>query len=520
MTDVFISYAHDDRVIAERLAGALRKCGCVVWWPFESNPGDASEPATEDAFKAARCVLVLWSRASVDKPRLAEHAARAARRRALISVLIDDLKPPFVFPPAQVLPLTEASGAVTDLGLQRLLAAVARRLDRPAPSPVDAGGQDATINAASLPAHLRAYPAGHSLLAVLDALTFADGGARPAALRKAEVVLIEQMLDDHCPAVAVQQTLTEINNEIYRRCTADVIDGMSADGWGEPPVPLTVIVMGSSGRGENYLSSDQDNGFILGDYPDSEHHRIDGYFRQLAERLCRRLNEAGLPFCNGYCMAVNPLWRKSLGQWIEQVSLWVDRRNFVALRLAAIFFDFKGVWGNLALSHALRHDLTRRARERPEFLRQMLREIAGHKVALGFFGDLRAEKDGHLGIGKIDVKRAGIVPLVEAIRLLALLEGIEGTSTLARIAGLRAKGALAEDEANELASAFCILTDILLRKEVKDYRVGHRVSYELYPEAMTERDKLVLIEPLRAIRRFRRRLRHQLIEERPDIAAT
>ncbi len=519
MTDVFISYAHDDRLIAERLATALRDRGCLVGGASGDTMGDPSAPAADDAFKAARCVVVLWSRASLDKPRLVEQAARAAHRRALIPVLIDDVKPPFVFPPARTLPVTDASGALSDLGLERLFAAVCRRLDRPPPHP-DSGDRDAAIDAANLPARLHPYPAGHSLMQLLDALSFADAGLPPGALKTAQAALIEQMLSNHRPAVAVQRTLTEINNELYRRCIASRIDSMNADGWGEPPVPLTVIVMGSSGRGENYLSSDQDNGFILGDYPDDAHHRIDGYFRQLAERLCRRLNDAGLPFCNGYCMAVNPLWRKSLCQWSDQVSLWVDRRNFVALRLAAIFFDFKGIWGDLASAAVLRRTLTRQARERPEFLRQMLREIAGHKVALGFFGELRPEKDAHLEIGKIDVKRTGIVPLVEAIRLVALLEGIEDTSTLGRIAALRAKGTLAGDEADELASAFCALTDLLLRKEVKDFQAGRRADCALYPEAMTERDKLVLIEPLRAIRRFRRRLRHQLLEERADIAAT
>jgi hypothetical protein len=536
---VLISYARGDQATAEKLAVALRRRGCEVECTADDSPGAPSDlpadrPLMDRQAKAAGCHIVLWSKASVDKPRLAKRAAKAARRRALISALIDDVKPPFVFPPTRAIPLTDASGEVTDLGLEHVFTSVCRRLNLPARPFMEISGevsgeasrQESAANGPSLLENfakdcaddLRPYDAGRALLRLIDALSYSDTMLAPEAVtsdtvKMAQAGLIEQMLKDHRPAPEVQQTLTAVNNEIYRRLTASVIERMAADGWGELPVPLAVIVMGSGGRGENYLFSDQDNGFILGDYPDSEHHWIDGYFRQLAERLCRRLNDSGLPFCNGYCMAVNPLWRKTLGQWVEQVSLWVHKRNFVALRLAGIFLDFKGVWGEQSLAAALRRILTRQAHDNPVFLRQMLRDLAESKVALSFFGDLLAEKDARKDIGKIDVKHAGIVPLVEAVRLVALLEGIEETSTLARIGALRATGKLGPDEADDLTAAFCVITDILLRKEVRDYRANHRFTYALYPEAMTDRDKLVLVEPLRAIRRFRRRLRHQLLEE-------
>ena len=523
VTQVFISYAHQDRATAEQLAAVLRTRGCEVRCDAADIPGDGSGPSGDRAFKAAGCVIVLWSKASVDRHRLTECAARAARRRVLISALIDDVKPPFVFPPAPAIPLTDASGELTDLGLQKLFASVCQQLDLPTRPFIEAVRQTSAADACGLSASLSRYEAGRSLLRLMDTLPFSGASLHPPSLRpetvkpdtikESQVELIEEMLSDRRPAPEVQQTLTGINNELYRRFSASLIERMAADGWGDLPVPLTVIVMGSGGRGENYLFSDQDNGFILGDYPDSEHHRIDGYFRRLAESLCRCLNDAGLSFCNGYCMAVNPLWRKTLAQWVEQVALWVDRRNFVALRLAGIFFDFKGVWGDRSQADALRRTLTRQADENPVFLRQMLRELTGHKVALSFFGDLRAEKDARKEIGKIDVKRAGILPLVEAVRLLALLEGIEETSTLGRIGALQAAGKLGDDEADDLTSAFCVITDVLLRKEVRDYRANHRFSYDLYPEAMTDRDKLTLVDSLRAIRRFRRRLRHQLLEE-------
>jgi signal-transduction protein with cAMP-binding, CBS, and nucleotidyltransferase domain len=288
---------------------------------------------------------------------------------------------------------------------------------------------------------------------------------------------------------------------------------MVFDGWGELPAPMTIMVMGSGGRGENYLLSDQDNGFIIGDYPDSEHMRIDTYFREFAEQMCQRLNDAGLPYCSGYCMAINPLWRKTLPQWSDQIVLWVKKSNFIALRLADIFFDFQPVWGDAGLANELRGLVTQRARSEPLFLRQMFREIKTSKVALGVFGNIATEKDERLDLGKVHLKYSGIVPLVEAIRLLALRGGVEETSTLERIRVLNERGALDDDESDDLSGAFHVITDLVLRKEAKDFPAGLRLSYDFYPDSMSGQDRMLLVESLRAIRRLRRRLRHELLEE-------
>ena len=169
-------------------------------------------------------------------------------------------------------------------------------------------------------------------------------------VKAAQVELAEELLAEELTATEIQQVLTRINNDLYRRVGEAALRAMAEEGWGDPPAAAATIVMGSGGRGENYLLPDQDNGFIIADYPDSAHGRIDAFFLELAERLCRDLNEIGIPYCNGYCMAVNPLWRKTLPQWIAQIGIWTRRGSTVAIRLADIFFDFQPVWGETALA--------------------------------------------------------------------------------------------------------------------------------------------------------------------------
>ncbi|HYN39526.1 MAG TPA: DUF294 nucleotidyltransferase-like domain-containing protein, partial [Rhodospirillales bacterium] len=280
-------------------------------------------------------------------------------------------------------------------------------------------------------------------------------------VKAAQVELAEELLAEQLPATEIQQLLTRINNSLYRRVGEAVLRAMAAEGWGEPPATAATIVMGSGGRGENYLFPDQDNGFIVADYPDEAHGRIDAFFQELAERMCRDLNEIGIPYCNGYCMAVNPLWRKTLPQWFAQIGAWTRRGSTVAVRLADIFFDFQPVWGETALARELRAAVTGLVRNNRSFLRQMYQDKLEHSAALGIFGGFVVERENREYRGRVNLKYTGTLPLVSGIRLLALREGVEETATLARIRALAEAGVLDDNERDELSDAFGVVTDTL-----------------------------------------------------------
>jgi signal-transduction protein with cAMP-binding, CBS, and nucleotidyltransferase domain len=355
--------------------------------------------------------------------------------------------------------------------------------------------------------------ASDRLMKQIDRLTHEGTLEGLKEVKAAQVELAEELFADNLPAPEIQQLLTRINNDIYRRIGESVLKQMAEEGWGDPPVTAATIVMGSGGRGENYLFPDQDNGFIISDYPDAEHSHIDTFFLELAERMCRDLNAIGIPYCNGYCMAVNPLWRKTLPQWIEQISLWGRKSNFVAIRLADIFFDFQPVWGDPDLAIELRRNVTELVRHNHYFLRQMFQEKVDHNVALGLFGGFITEREKREFRGQVNLKYTGTIPLVGAIRLLALREGVEETSTLERIRVLTENGVLSFTERDELTSAFNLITDILLRKQVRDYKAGRRVTYYVDPDTLTKRDRVTLLESLKAIDNVRKRVHLEFTAE-------
>jgi signal-transduction protein with cAMP-binding, CBS, and nucleotidyltransferase domain len=331
------------------------------------------------------------------------------------------------------------------------------------------------------------------------------------AAKTAQVELAAELLADGLPAPEIQRLLSHINNDIYRCVTDLCLAELATEGWGGPPVAFAVIVMGSSGRGENFLGSDQDNGLILADYPDAEHNRIDGYFRELASRLVDTLDTIGLPLCSGHCMAVNPVWRKTLSQWFQQLEGWGRQRNRIAFRLWDIFFDFQPVWGGQHdLASRLRGHVLTMMREDRTLLRAMHDETVDHNVGLGLLGGFVTEQDDPFHRGQINLKHHALLPMVEAVRLLALREGVEPTGTLARLDALRDRGVFDAREREDLRSAFADIANLLLDQQIADCRIGRKATYFVHPDSLPRAVRERLAEAMGAIDKLRRWVRAEL----------
>jgi len=351
--------------------------------------------------------------------------------------------------------------------------------------------------------------AAAQLVEQIDQLTHSETVEGMKMTKAAQVEVALQLQSDAVPAPEIQALITSINNDLYRRLTGLCEAQMIAEGRGPPPVDFDVIVMGSGGRGESFLYPDQDNGFILEDYPDERHDEVNHWFIELATRVTDSLSETGFTYCKGHVMATNPLWRKSISQWRHQISKWIGKGAGMVLRLADIFFDFQPVYGKGDLTRQLRQHVTKVGRE-PFFLREMFKFDQEHEVALGPFNRLLLDKLNGPQKGKINLKLTGTLPLVGAIRISALSNGIAETSTLRRIDGLFESTKLTADEQDYLAGAFRHLTNLLLRQQLRDYTQGKSVGNHVASADLSQRERDMLIGAFKAIRKYRRRLRLEL----------
>ena len=327
-------------------------------------------------------------------------------------------------------------------------------------------------------------------------------------LKSVQVHLVEALANEQIPFDEIQRLLTFSNDDIYRHVVEQALTQMKEEGWGDPPVGFDVIIMGSGGRGESFLYPDQDNGFILEDYPATQHTAIDAYYQELAQRMTLALDAVGFALCRGHVMATNPLWRKCLSEWYQQIALWLRRPRDATLRLCDIFFDFRSIFPNSHLAAALRAHVTEMVPQHYPFLQHMQQVQSDHGVALGLRGRLTTETGRGPHKGKLSLKYHALLPLVEAIRLLALREGLPDTATADRIRALQSRGVLDRNEDDYLRAALRHITGIVLREQVRDFRAERPVSTYVSPDVLTTREKDELADELQAINALRQRTKN------------
>jgi signal-transduction protein with cAMP-binding, CBS, and nucleotidyltransferase domain len=304
------------------------------------------------------------------------------------------------------------------------------------------------------------------------------------------------LLAEGVAAAEVVALVSGINADLHRRILARAVAEMP----GPPPVPFTLLLMGSLGRGESLLRPDQDNGFILADYPDAEHGAVDAWFRDLAERFNAALDAAGFPLCKGGVMARNPLWRKTRTQWRDQLRLWARRRSGAALLFADIFLDLRAGSGEEAWAEELRAEAMARMAAEPAWPAMLAAEAEKLGVGLTFWGGFA---DDEPGPGRrTDLKLHGLMPLVAAARLAALRAGVADPATPARLAGLAERRRITPAEAARLTEAFQALIDALLRQQLADHAAGLLPGSLVDTAAMPPEARARLRDALKAVRSF------------------
>ncbi|RDB42028.1 signal transduction protein [Halomonas sp. DQ26W] len=312
-----------------------------------------------------------------------------------------------------------------------------------------------------------------SLLAPLrDALT--ELGPEPdlAMAHAWQARLVEALQRLDIPAWRISQLISDHNELLYRRAIQLSLDEMLGLGWGEPPVAFCVLILGSGARHESLLGPDQDNAMIIADYPDERHTEIDGFFQSLGERFTARLDAAGIPLCNGHVMARWPMWRKRLSEWRDQLTLWTSERRIKRVQQSNILLDFHPLHGDESLAELLADHVQQLMPGSNLFLDEMAALLNESPVALDRFGRLAGNGEGAPHENAINLKLQGLIPLVSAVRLLALRHGVRVTDTRLRLSALVLKEALTTTQSRGLIAALDRLQERVLLAQRVSLKAG------------------------------------------------
>lgn len=326
-------------------------------------------------------------------------------------------------------------------------------------------------------------------------------------LRRFQATLVGRLLDAGEPVQDVLGAVTAISGSILKEILSQTLADMASEGWGKPPVEFTVIALGSWGRGECNLASDQDIGFILAPYPDDAHVSVDRFFIKVADRLTRDLDQVGIPYCPGDVMPINPLWRKTLPQWRDQIAGWCRSESPQAVRFFDIFFDFQPIAGPAEMARELRQFVTDRLRNNRRLLSAMWADEAESPIGRRAFGGFQTLRHPATGSRRINLKHGLRLQLVGAVRILALRDGVEASGTPERIEALCARSTISAAERADLLQAFELVSRLLLRQQIEDLTSRGEAGSWLDPAALMPPERVMLAHSMRAVDRFRRRVR-------------
>ncbi|EGU40179.1 DUF294 nucleotidyltransferase-like domain-containing protein [Vibrio splendidus] len=252
---------------------------------------------------------------------------------------------------------------------------------------------------------------------------------------------------------------------------------------GKSPIPYCFLALGSMGRDEQLLVTDQDNAIILDDtYDEAKHGK---YFEALSKYICDGLDQCGYVYCTGDIMATNPTWRMTRREWEECFADWIDDPNPKALLNASIFFDLDGVYGRLKWAEQLNSFIVRRARKNNRFLACLARNALNRTPPLGFFKDFVMEKDGRHN-NSINLKRRGTAPLADLIRVHALAVGSRSKNSFERLDDIIDAGILPKGRAQDLKDAMEFISLVRIRHQAHDVDNNVEPDNNIEPENLSD----------------------------------
>ena len=258
-----------------------------------------------------------------------------------------------------------------------------------------------------------------------------------------------------------------------------------------------LFVMGSEGRGEQLLKTDQDNGLVLRDgYEPS----VD--VAAVCQQFSAALADFGYPPCPGNIMVSNPQWCRSVTDFSQTVRLWCMTASTEDLMLLAIFLDAHAICGDRNLLEQVRAAVFEMTADNDAMLARFASAVNAFGSSsvwwsrLPFLGDHQAKE-------ALNIKKAGTFPLVHGIRSLALAHGINATSTVERVKALVAAGKLPEKLADDLIDSLHFFMGLKLKIGLQQLETGHVASDEIQLDKLSSLDRDLLKDTLGVVKQFK-----------------
>ena len=284
----------------------------------------------------------------------------------------------------------------------------------------------------------------------------------------------------------ITKLIATLNFKIYKKVFAMCVSEELRD-------KCALIVMGSEGREDQTLRSDQDNALIIKNGVDKE------LFSEPMIRLNNYLLELGFPKCSGNVMVSNEFWRRDVTSYKELIEKWTYDMNEESVQNLSIFLDAKCVAGDCELLHELTEYLHGKFHARDDVLAHIAKAVLNFETPLTLFSGFVLEKEYN---NKLDLKKGGIFALVHGVRTLSLQYEIKATNTTERIKELNNLGVIDKTFATELIESFDTLSSVRLKAmlEAKTIEEANFIN----PRTLEKNQRDLLKDSFKIINKFKK----------------
>ncbi len=259
-----------------------------------------------------------------------------------------------------------------------------------------------------------------------------------------------------------------------------------------------LIIMGSEGRGEQILRTDQDNGLILSD----DFYIDEKSLIKFTQNFTNHLVDFGYPRCDGNIMVSNPFWVKSVSDFKETIFEWIHTPNDDNFMNLAIFYDSIAVCGDTNLLAETKKYLYSISEHTPSFNSYFAKPTLYFETPLGFFSDFVVDKKIHKD--ELDLKKGGIFPIVHGVRSLALEYKLKSTNTVERLKELNDLKIIDREFTSELIESFNFLLTLRLKFRLEKIDNNGELDNYINPSKLTILEKDLLKDSFKIVNKFKK----------------
>ena len=352
---------------------------------------------------------------------------------------------------------------------------------------------------------------GSSPLAVINDIqkqTTVQGVAR---LVNAMDRMVKRLLGSGASSKEITAVISECNDHLTQKIIVLTEESLIEEGMGPPPVPYCWLALGSEGRKEQTLRTDQDNAIIYSDPEPGSDQDVHKYFLCLAQGVVSGLVSCGFPLCKGGIMASNPQWCQPETVWRHYFSSWINKASPEDLRNCTIFFDFRPLAGADILARRLRTFLNHNIEKNRAFLRHLSTNALYNGPPFGFLRTLVVEKAG-VHKNHLNLKMSGLVPIIDAVRVFSLSKQINATNTLNRLELTIREKLLPQSMAEDLKEAFNFIMLLKINHHIIQKEKKSEPGDYINPRALSKLQGKSLVEAFHVIRDLQGELKAQFPE--------